>query len=325
MREILYVQAINEALREEMRRDPTVFLMGEDVQTGAFGTTGGLVDEFGAERVRNTPITESGFVGAAVGAALAGMRPIAEFLIASFIWVAMDQLVNQAAKMRYMSGGQAKLPITYRALYGVLGSAAAQHSQSPHAMLLNCPGIKLVLPSTPYDVKGLLKTAIRDDNPVLFFEHGALGGLKGEVPEEEYTIPFGVADVKRQGTDVTVVAFGMMVHKALAAAEELAKDGLSVEVIDPRTLVPLDKKTILASVKKTGRLVTVDEGNKQGGAGNEVVGAVVEDGDTFGALKAPIQRVAAPDVPIPFSPPLEKFVIPDEGKVAAAVKQVMQW
>jgi len=324
MREIVYVQAINEALREEMRRDPTVFLMGEDVRIGAFGTTGGLVDEFGTERIRNTPITESGFTGAAVGAAMAGMRPIAEFLIASFMWVAMDQLVNQAAKLRYMSGGQAKLPITYRALYGVMGSAAAQHSQAPHAMFLNCPGLKMVLPATPYDVKGLLKTAIRDDDPVLFFEHGALGGLKGEVPEEEYTIPFGVADVKREGTDVTVVALGWMVHKALAAAEELAKEGISVEVIDPRTLVPLDKEAIFASVRKTGRLVTVDEGNKTGGAGSEIGMLVAEDDETFGSLKAPLRRVAAHDVPIPFSPPLEQFVIPDEGRIMAAVRAVME-
>lgn len=323
MREILYVQAINEALREEMRRDPTVFLMGEDVRVGAFGSTSGLLDEFGPERVRNTPITESGFTGAAAGAAMAGMRPIAEFLMASFMWVAMDQLVNQAAKMRYMSGGQAKLPITYRAMYGVLGSAAAQHSQSPHGMFLNVPGFKIVVPSTPHDVKGLLKTAIRDDNPVLFFEHGALAGLQGEVPEEDYTIPFGVADVKREGTDVTVVAIGLMVQRALAAAAELEKEGISVEVVDPRTLVPLDKETIRASVRKTGRLVTVDEGNITGGAGNEIGMVVVEDDETFGRLQAPIVRVAAPDVPVPFSPPLEQFVIPNEGRIIAAVKAVM--
>ncbi|MDY7040832.1 MAG: alpha-ketoacid dehydrogenase subunit beta [Chloroflexota bacterium] len=325
MREIMYVQAVNEALREEMRRDPLVFLMGEDVELGAFGATAGLVEEFGKERIRNTPITESGFTGAAVGAAMAGMRPVAEIMFNNFAYVAMDQLCNQAAKLRYMSGGQAKMPITFRTMYGAIGAAAAQHSATLYAQFLNVPGLKIVVPSTPYDMKGLLKTAIRDDDPVIVFEHGRLGGVKGLVPEDDYLVPMGVADVKREGTDVTVVALGAMVYEALTVAEKLTGEGVSVEVVDPRTLIPLDKEAICASVKKTGRLVLADEGTKIGSAVGEIAAVVVEDGDSFGSLKAPIKRVCAPDVPIPFSPPLEKFVLPDADNIEAAVREVMKW
>jgi len=323
MSEISFIQAINQALGEEMRRDKTVFLMGEDVQMGAFGITTGLLEEFGPERVRNTPLAELGFVGAAVGAAAAGMRPIVDIMIFNFSYVAMDQIVNQASKMRYMFGGQAKLPMVIRGLTGAIGQAAAQHSDSPYGMFMNVPGLKIVVPSTPYDAKGLLKTAIRDDNPVLFFEFMSLGGLIGTVPEEDYTVPFGVADVKREGNDVTVVAIGPMVPKALAVAEELATDGISLEVVDPRTLVPIDKEAITSSVKKTGRLVIADDAPRTCGAAAEIATLVVEDDDAFGCLDAPIQRVTRQHVPIPFSPPLENFALPDEGRIKDAVHKVM--
>ena len=321
MRQIRFNRAIMEAMREEMHRDKTVFIMGEDVEAGIMGKTFGLLDEFGPERVRDTPLAEVGFVGAAVGAAAAGTRPIVELMFWMLSYVAMDQIANQAAKMRYQFGGQSKLPLVIRG--SAATGAAAQHSDSVHSMFMHVPGLKIVAPSTPYDAKGLLKTAVRDDNPVLFFEASNLGGIRGPVPEEEYTIPFGVADIKREGTDVTVVAISRMVPDALVAAEALAADGISVEVVDPRTLVPLDKETILSSVMKTGRLVVADEAQPTCGASAEIAALVVEDEDAFGSLDAPIQRVARKPVPIPFSPPMERFVTPGAKDVEAAVRKIV--
>lgn len=321
MREIMFVQAINEALREEMRRDPAVFIMGEDIRTGVFGATAGLLEEFGPERVRDTPISETGFVGAAIGAAMSGLRPVVENP-ASFMWVAMDQYVSQAAKNRYMFGGQARIPAVFRCGFFWGGAIAAQHSDRPWATFMTIPGLKVVLPATPADAKGLLKTAIRDDDPVLFFEDFSLMPLKGPVPEEEYTIPLGQADVKRAGTDVTVVALGPMVHRALAAAEQLAGDGISVEVVDPRSLVPMDWPTILGSVAKTGRAVVVDVAHRTCSAASEIAATIAEHG--FWNLKAPVRRVTSPDVHIPFSPALEKLVYPDEARIVAAVREVLE-
>lgn len=322
MRQIRFVDALVEALREEMLRDEDVFVIGEDVGPfgGAFKTTLGLYEQFGAERIIDTPISESGIIGAAVGAAATGSRPVAELMFGDFVTVAMDQIVNQAAKMRYMFGGKLQLPMVIKTNYGSGRSAAGQHSQSLYGWFANVPGLKVVLPSNPYDAKGLLKTAIRDNNPVLFFEHKLLYTAMGEVPEEEYTIPFGVADIKRAGKDVTIVATGFMVTKALNAAEELAKEGIDAEVIDPRTIVPLDKETIIQSVKKTGRLVIVDEGHKTGGITGELTAMVIEE--AFDYLDAPVQRLGSLDVPVPFSPSLEKIFAPSEKGIAAAVKKI---
>jgi pyruvate dehydrogenase E1 component beta subunit len=322
MREITYLEAIGEAQREEMRRDPRVFIMGEDVEAGVFGTTAGFREEFGPERVRNTPLSEAGFVGAAVGAAMVGMRPIVDFTIASFIYVAMDQIISMAAKATYMYGGQTQVPVVFRAGLFFGGGNAAQHSDRPYPMLMNVPGLKIILPSTPYDVKGLLKTAIREGDPVFSFEDGLLWGSKGPVPEEEYLIPLGVADIKRAGTDVTIVALASRVQEALAAAETAAKDGISVEVIDPRSLIPLDKETILKSVNKTGRLIVVDEAHRTCGAAAEIAAIVAEEG--FWDLKAPIKRLTVPDIQIPFSPPLEQILYPDASKIVSAIQDVMQ-
>ncbi len=323
MRTLTFAQALNEALKQEMRRDPTIYVAGEDVGVygGIFGVTAGLLQEFGEDRVRDTPITESAIIGSAVGAAAGGLRPVAELMFIDFIGVALDQLYNQAAKMKYMFGGKARLPIVLRTTCGAGMCAAAQHSQSLEAWFMHIPGLKVVVPSTPYDAKGLLITAIRDDNPVVFIEHKMLYGMEGEVPEEPYTIPFGQADIKREGSDVTVVATMAMVHKALTAAEELAKEGISVEVVDPRTLTPLDVETIVNSVKKTRRLVVVHEAVKQGGAGGEIVASVVEE--AFDYLDAPPKRVAAPFTPVPFSPVLEQAFIPSVEKIVAAVKEVV--
>jgi len=282
-----------------------------------------LQKEFGAARVRETPISESAFVGAGIGLAGSGFRPVIDIGMATFAFVAMDQIVNQAAKITYMFGGQAEFPILYRMTVGAGMSMAAQHCISPYPMYMNAPGLKIILPSTPYDMKGLMKAAIRDNNPVISFEHRALGDIVGDVPEEEYVIPLGVADVKREGTDVTVVALAKMVHIALDVASELEAEGISVEVIDPRTLVPLDRDSIRASVAKTGRLVVVDEACQTCGAAAEIISLVVEDGETYGLLKASPKRVCAPDVPVPFSPPMEQYVAPDKKKVLAAVRQVM--
>jgi len=324
MRKITYRDALREALREEMLRDKTVFLLGEDIGRywhGAFKVTKGLAEEFGDERVRDTPISESAIIGVATGAAITGMRPVAEIMFGDLSALAMDQIANQAAKLQYMFGGQAKVPLVIRMPFGAGVNIAAHHSQSLEAWFMHVPGLKIVMPSTPYDAKGLLKTAIRDDDPVMFFEHKLLYPIEGSVPEEEYTIPLGVADVKRKGEDVTIVATLYMVHKALAAAEELDRQGINAEVIDPRTLVPLDKQTILNSVKKTGRIVLVTEDCKTAGVSAEIAAVVAEDALDY--LDAPIKRVAEPDTPIPFSPPLEQFVIPNEKSIIKAVKEIV--
>lgn len=321
MREITFIQAINEALAEELRLDSKTFLMGLDVWVGAFGATSGLTDEFGADRILNAPISEAGYAGAGVGAALAGMRPIVEIEFASFFYCCWDQVCNQAAKLRYMSGGQADMPITFRAVCGAVGSAAAQHSETVYSQFMSVPGLKIVVPSDVYDMKGLLKSAIRDDNPVLVFEHLKLGRSKQAVPDDEYVVPLGQAAVKREGTDVTVVAVGYMVSRALKAAEALAADGVSVEVVDPRSLIPLDEDTLLKSVAKTQRVLVVDEGHLRCGAAAEIAAVIADKGFDF--LDAPVKRLTAPDVPVPFSPPLEKFVLPDDKKIVAGVKELL--
>src|SRR5579864_4714813 len=310
MPQINFIQAINQALSEEMERDPLTFVMGEDVILSAFGATKGLIDKFGPVRVRNTPIAEAGFVGAAVGAAMAGTRPICEVEFASFFYCAFDQVCNQAAKLRYMSGGQATMPITFRAVYGAMGGAAAQHSETVYAQFLSVPGLKIVVPSGPSDVKGLLKSAVRDDNPVIVFEHGALGRLREDIPAGDHLVPLGKAAIKRPGDNVTLVAIGAMVPKALKVAEQLAKENISVEVVDPRTLIPLDEETILASVEKTNRVVVVDEGHLRGGAATDLAALIAEKGFDF--LDGPVKRVTTLDVPIPFSPPLEKAALANE-------------
>jgi pyruvate/2-oxoglutarate/acetoin dehydrogenase E1 component len=321
MPQLNFIQAINSALVEEMERDPLTFVMGEDVILSAFGATKGLIDKFGPVRVRNTPIAEAGFVGAAVGAAMAGTRPICEVEFASFFYCAFDQVCNQAAKLRYMSGGQATMPITFRAVYGAMGGAAAQHSETVYAQFLSVPGLKLVVPSGPSDMKGLLKSAIRDNNPVIVFEHGGLGRLKEEVPAGDHLVPLGKAAVKREGTQVTVVAIGAMVSKTMKVAEKLAKEGISVEIVDPRTLVPLDEDTILASVEKTNRALIVDEGHLRGGAAADIAAIIADKGFDF--LDAPVKRVTALDVPIPFSPPLEKVAVPDEVRIEAGIREIV--
>ena len=321
MADIGFIEAIGQALAEEMERDATVFIMGEDVKLGAFGATRGLIDKFGPTRVRNTPISEAGIVGAGIGAAMAGMRPVVEIEFASFFYCAWDQLCNQAGKLRYMSGGQARLPLTFRCVYGAMGSAAAQHSEVVYSQLLAAPGLKIAIPSGAAEMKGLLKAAIRDDNPVLVFEHGRLGFTRGEVPEGDFVLPLGRGAVKREGSDVTVVAIGAMVPKALSVAGDLEKEGVSVEVWDPRTLVPLDEEGMLASVAKTGRVVIADEGHLRGGAAGDLAAIIIDKG--FDYLNAPIKRVTALDVPIPFSPPMESFVLPDEDKIKAAVQSVL--
>ena len=316
MRELTYGEAALEAITEEMRKDDKVFYMSTDA-------IGSLQKEFGASRVRATPITEAAFTGMAIGAAGCGFRPIADWRQVTFCFVAMDQIVNQAAKIHYMFGGQVNFPILFRASVGGGGRVAAQHSQSPYSMFMNVAGLKMFLPSTPYDIKGLIKTAIRDNNPVISFEASRLMGLKGPVPEEDYAIPLGQADVKREGSDVTVVAVAWMVHEALAAAEELAQAGVSVEVVDPRTLVPLDAATIRHSVRKTGRLVIADEGGPTAGFSAEVAAIVTEDAPTFASLKAPVKRVCALQVPIPYSPVLENHVFPDRNRIIAGIREVL--
>ena len=316
MRVITYEQASQEAIQEEFRRNPKTVHLSTDLPLD-------LQKEFGEARVRCTPISESAFVGAAIGLAGSGFRTIANIRMATFGFVAMDQIVNHAAKITYMFGGQAKFPIMYRMTVGAGQSAAAEHSVSPYSMYMNQPGLKILLPTTPYDIKGLFKTAFKDNSPVVSFEHMMLGNIKGEVPEYEYAIPFGQASIRREGTDVTVVALAKMVYEALAAAEELVKEGISLEVIDPRTLVPLDKNTIISSVKKTGRLVVVDEACQTCGAAAEIVSLVAGDKTVFGCLKAPPTRVCGLDVPIPFSPPMEQYVLPNKERIIAAIREVM--
>jgi len=323
MRKLTMRAAINEALRQEMRRDPNVYVIGEDVGVfgGCFGVTAGLIDEFGPKRVIDTPITESAIIGNALGAAATGLRPVAEIMFMDFVGVTMDQIYNQAAKMRYMFGGKAKIPMVIRTACGAGGSAAAQHSQSLEAWFMHVPGLKVVAPSTAYDAKGLLVSSIRDDNPVIFVEHKFIYDLEGEVPEDIYSIPLGKADVKRQGSDVTVIATMAMVHIALEVAEELSKEGISVEVIDPRTLQPLDGETIIESVKKTHKVVIVHEAVKFAGPGAEIAAMIAEE--AFDYLDAPIKRVAAPFTPVPFSPVLEQAYIPSKEKIIAAVKEAV--
>jgi len=324
MRKITYKEALREALREEIQRDPTVFLLGEDIGKhwgGAFKVTEGLAEEFGDERVRDTPISESAIIGTAVGAAITGMHPVAEIMFGDLTALAMDQIANQAAKIRYMFGGQAKCPLVIRTPFGAGVNIASHHSQSLEAWFMHVPGLHVAVPSTPYDAKGLLKTAIRGNNPVFFCEHKLLYPVEGDVPEEEYSIPFGVADIKKEGADVTIVATLYMVHKALNAAKQLEKEGVDAEVVDPRTLTPLDKEAIVRSVKKTGRLVIVSEDCKTAGVSAEIAAVVAEEAIDY--LDAPIKRVAEPDTPIPFSPPLEQYVIPDEKAIIKAVKKVV--
>src|ERR1700740_453561 len=317
MREPTYNEPPLEAVAEEMRRDPKIFYMSTDALPP-------LLKEFGAERVRATPITEAALTGMAIGDAGCGFRPIVDWRQVTFCFVAMDQIVNQAAKIHYMFGGQVTFPILYRAAVGGGGLVAAQHSQSPYSMFMNVAGLKMFLPSTPYDMKGLLKTAIRDNNPVVSFESSRLMTRKGPVPEKDYTIPFGQADIKREGNDVTVVALAWLVHEALAAAEELAKEGISVEVVDPRTLVPLDTETIRNSVQKTGRLVIADDAGPTAGFSAEVAAVATEGAPTFARLAAPVKRVCALQVPIPYSPVLENHVFPDRKRIMAGIAQVLQ-
>ncbi|MDT8901633.1 alpha-ketoacid dehydrogenase subunit beta [Anaeroselena agilis] len=321
MKKMTYAEAIRDGIRVEMNRDGNVYLCGEDVGKfgGCFGVTAGLVGEFPG-RVLDTPITETAIIGSAVGAAAAGLRPVAEIMFIDFTGVCMDELFNQAVKMRYMFGGKAKIPLVLKTICGGGVAAAAQHSQCMEAWFAHIPGLKTVMPATPADAKGLMAAAVRDDNPVIYIEHKQLLGLSGDVPEGEYVVPLGKADIKRAGTDVTIVAWSWMVHRALAAAEALAKDGISAEVLDPRTLVPLDKAAILASIAKTHKLVIVHEAVKTGGFGGEIAAVAAEEG--FDLLDAPVKRVTAPDTPVPFSPVLEKAFLPDEGKIIQAVKEL---
>jgi acetoin:2,6-dichlorophenolindophenol oxidoreductase subunit beta len=324
VREIMYRDAIREAMAEEMRRDPSVFLMGEDVAEhgGNFLVTTGLFEEFGEGRVFDTPLSESAIVGAGVGAAMMGMRPIVEIMFADFVTIAMDAIVNHAAKVNYMSGGLVTAPMVVRlAAYGAGRRSGAHHSQSIESYLTNVPGLTIVAPSTAYDAKGLLKTAIRNPNPVIFLEHKMLYAKKGEVPEGEYLLPLGVADIKREGTSLTLVSYGRMVDVSLAAARTLEKQGISAEVIDLRSLQPLDEETILTSVRKTGHLVIVHEAPVRGGFGGEVAAVVAEK--ALGYLDAPIRRVGAPWVPVPFSPTLEDAYVPQEADVVKAGLAVM--
>jgi pyruvate/2-oxoglutarate/acetoin dehydrogenase E1 component len=333
-RKISYREAINEALEQEMERDSTVILMGEDVAGGAggqgeedawggvLGVTKGLYAKFPG-RVLDTPITESGYIGAAVGAATRGLRPVAELMFIDFAGVCLDQIMNQAAKFRYMFGGKAVTPVTIRAMYGAGLRAAAQHSQALYPMFTHIPGLKVVIPSSPYEAKGLLAQSIRDDDPVIFFEHKAMYDLTGEVPEESYTIPFGEANIVREGDDATVVAIGRMVSVAEEAAKELQGSGISIEIIDPRTVSPLDLDTILESVEKTGRLVVVDEASPRCNIATDISAQVVSE--AFGDLKAPVKMVSPPHVPVPFAGPLEDLYIPSAQDIINAVKTVTEW
>jgi pyruvate dehydrogenase E1 component beta subunit len=316
-------QALNEAMREEMRRDPTVVILGCDVgiRGNPFGVTRGLYDEFGPERVRDTPISEAAIVGTALGAAATGLRPIAEILFSDWITIAMDQIVNQVAKIRYMFGGGIQVPLVIRAPVGAGGGQAAQHSQSFESWFSHVPGLQVVMPITPYDVKGLLKTSIRSNNPILFFEHKRGYDIQGPVSEGDYTLPLGRADVKRAGSDVTIVAISIMVQRALPVAEELAREGIQCEVVDPRTIYPMDYETILASLDKTHRLVVAHESNRRSGIGAEIVSQVIERG--FDLLDAPPVIVAGLDVPMPYSRSLEKLVIPDARRLKEAVYEVL--
>ena len=325
MREITYCDALNEALRQCMQEDDKVVVLGEDIGCygGIFQVTKGLLDEFGTDRVVDTPISEAGFIGACVGAALTGMRPVAEIMFIDFTTVCMDMIVNQMAKMHYMFGGKGRVPMVLRTNIGAGRGTAAQHSQSFHSFFVHIPGLYVAAPSTPYDAKGLLTEAIKNDNPVMFIEHKRLYMSKGPVPEESYTIPFGKAEIKREGRDVTIVATHAMVGSALEAAEEVSKEGLEIEVIDPRTLSPLDKETILSSVQKTGRLLVADEDNKTCGFAAEISAIAAEEAIYY--LKAPIVRNVSPDTPVPFSPPLEKAYMFGKEKLVESIRRLMAY
>jgi Pyruvate/2-oxoglutarate dehydrogenase complex, dehydrogenase (E1) component, eukaryotic type, beta subunit len=320
--QMTYAEAIRDGLRVELKRDPKVYMAGEDIGPfgGCFGVTTGLYAEFGPKRIVDTPISENFIVGHALGAAACGLRPVVEVMFDDFMTVCFDEMANQAAKVRYMFGGKARVPMVCMTINGAGLGAAAQHSQSLEALLTHIPGIITVIPSTPYDAKGLLISAIRDDNPVMYYEHKQLLGIAEDVPEGEYTIPLGKADIKREGSDVTIVAWSWMVQKSLQAAEELAKAGINAEVLDPRTLVPLDKEAILASLGKTGRIVIVQESCKTMGFGSEIAAVIAEEG--LDLLNAPVLRVAAPNTPIPFSPVLEQAYIPSTEGIVAAVKSL---
>lgn len=321
MREITFSEAIREAMSEEMRRDPNVFLMGEDVGVfnGVWGVSNGMLAEFGPERIRDTAISEIAIIGSALGAAMSGMRPIAEIMFGDFLMCAGDQLVNQVAKARFMSGGKANVPLTIRVTSGSPGSAAAQHSQSPESWFMNVPGLKIVVPATAADAKGLLKTALRGQDPVLFFEHKMLYGLKGDVPTDpDFSVPFGQANILRPGKDVTIIGVGIMLQKALQAAEKLAAEGIDAEVIDPRTLVPLDAQSLIDSVAKTGRVVIAHEAHVRSGPGAEVAAVLAERAIEY--LDGPILRVGAKNVPLPYSPELEQSVLPGVEDVVKAVR-----
>lgn len=323
MQEITYREALREGLREEMQRDESVFLLGEDIAEfgGSYKVTQGLFEEFGPDRVRNTPISEAAIAGASLGAALLGMRPVAEYMYIDFSLLALDQIANQIAKARYMFGGKAKAALVIRTQGGAGRSSGPHHAQSLEAWFCHIPGLKVVMPSTPYDVKGLIKSSIRDDDPIIFIEHKLLYNEKGSVPGEEYLIPIGKADIKREGKDVTIVATSLMVTKTLNAAERLARDGIEAEVLDPMTLVPLDEESILQSVRKTGRLVIVHEACRRAGYGAEIAAIVAEK--ALYDLDAPIKRVAAFNTPIPFAPKLEDFVIPDEQAIINEVRELL--
>lgn len=321
-RELTFAEAIREALAEEMRRDARVFIIGEDVAEAGtpFKVLSGLVEEFGKDRVIDTPISEPGFSGIGVGAAMTGMRPVVDIMFGDFLGLVMDQIANQAAKVHYMSGGKLSVPMVFRTTMGATRRSAAQHSQSLHAWVSHIPGLKVAIPSTPYDAKGLLKTAIRDNSPVVFFEDKMMYKLKGIVPSDEYTIPFGVADIKRAGNDITLVATSSMVQVALGAADLLAKIGISAEVIDPRTTLPLDKSMLIESAKKTSRAIVIDEGYEQYGVTAEIA-SVIADG-AFYYLDAPVKRMGAMNVPVPFSPVLEDVTVPTEQTVFEMAKML---
>lgn len=322
MAEIYYSHAIRDALKEEMARDPNVILMGEDITYGsAFGVTKGLAEEFGPDRVRNTPVSEEVIIGAGIGAALLGCRPVLEIMFMDFILLALDQLFNHGAKYHFMYGEQARVPLVVRTPAGARRGYGPTHSQTLDPLLLHMPGLKIAVPSTPRDAKGLLKTAIRDDNPVVFIENKSLYGRKGDVPEGEHVVPFGKACVAREGTDATVVAIGPMVEDALAAAQLLAQEGIEIEIIDPRTLRPLDTPAILESVKKTAHLVVAEESHRTGGIGAEISARVFEE--AFYYLDGPVRRVAARDIPIPCSEPLERYVVPGPADIVRAVKETL--
>ena len=322
MREITFSQALNEALREEMIRDEKVFLMGEDIglHGGAFGVTKNLVKEFGSERVRNSPLSEAGIAGIAVGAALLDMKPVVEFMFIDFTTIAMDQIINQAAKIRYMTGGQAKVPAVFRTQGGGGTGSAAQHSQSLENLFCYIPGLMVVMPSTPYNAKGLLKSSIRNLNPVVFIEHKLLYSKKGDVPEEEYLLPLGKANLMKKGRDITFISYSRMVHVALDAADQLAQEGIDVEVIDLQTLSPIDKETIFQSVQKTGKCLTIEEDCKSSGFGAEVAASIGEE--CFDYLDAPVRRIAAADVPVPFAASLESEALPDVDRIIRTTKMM---